>query len=268
MRVCSMSYLHRLSITVLIRLLRAPLSRATLLHIAAMHGKLDCLSLLMDKGIDNLARDVENRSALQLACMSCDLPTVQLLIEHGGWTGDLKFECAFYAALGGKHDILQFLVQNYSVDLQGKTADEFTLLDAAAAWHRLDCLGYLLSLDVPCKSGISLVCSDPKELHSALQVPTLERSRAFANSTQVGALLLHYGEKLRNYTLHTPWSHALQAYTHRIENANYRRRKLLQSQYMSQTRAVITDMQSSNATVKSAAVTVLLQLIHAETGVT
>ena len=237
----------------------------------------------MDKGIGILAQNQQGQTVLQLACMRCDVDTVQL-IDHGGWTDTLSFECAFHATLGGKLETLQMLVQNYSIDLQQTTTEGFSLLHAAAAWHRLDCLGYLLSIGATSgneKLGLSTVDLASKataDLPPTMQYAKLDRGFHFLSLGQKCiALLYRHDAQFGEVT--TPVderSIAIAQHRNDVVAENKQQRRLLQMLCANQTRAhTASDLGSSNATVKSAEAagtatdrtTVLLQLVHAETGV-
>ncbi|XP_060579521.1 NF-kappa-B inhibitor cactus-like [Ruditapes philippinarum] len=55
----------------------------TCLHLAASHGHLDIVSMLLDKDIDvNLKEGKTGRTILHNACLTCDLNQVKLLLRH------------------------------------------------------------------------------------------------------------------------------------------------------------------------------------------
>jgi ankyrin repeat protein len=149
-----------------------------MLHAAALHSRDDCVKLLLAKGVSAVALDAQGRSALQLACLDdnyySQVPTVSTLLTNGGWLPELAFDCLLNACIAGDAARLELLLEHASnsndtsssssssssviSDLVNRTAagGEYTLLHAAAAWGRLQCVGILLrqGLDV---SGLMLV---------------------------------------------------------------------------------------------------------------
>jgi ankyrin repeat protein len=57
----------------------------SLLYIAALRSRSDCIPLLLAAGADVTALTTIGYSVLQLACVQCDMPTVQLLLDAGAW---------------------------------------------------------------------------------------------------------------------------------------------------------------------------------------
>jgi Ankyrin repeats (many copies) len=82
----------------------------TLLHTAALHSRADCISLLLAARLQPTALNSAGQSALQLACVHCDVMTVQLLIEAGGWVSECSFDCLSNAVRAGSSEVLQLLI--------------------------------------------------------------------------------------------------------------------------------------------------------------
>jgi Ankyrin repeats (3 copies)/Ankyrin repeats (many copies) len=117
--------------------------RQTLLHTAAMHNRADCIPLLLAKGVSPTALDAEGRSALQLACLYSETDTVQLLLNSGAWLTSLAGACVLNAAIAGAVDTLALLSER-GASYAATVAAGNTLLHAAAAYGRLECVTALL----------------------------------------------------------------------------------------------------------------------------
>ena len=118
---------------------------------SAKHGNADCVAELLQASLDLTLRDADQFTALELACLHGNLPTTQLLLDRARPNKTELVRCAFYAAAGGQYDTLQMLVQDNSVSVKETTVEGWSLLHAAAAYHRLDCVSYLLGAGAsPC----------------------------------------------------------------------------------------------------------------------
>eukprot|EP00953_Heterococcus_sp_UTEX-ZZ885_P013018 7441-Heterococcus_DN1.PRE.2 len=100
----------------------------TLLHTAALHSRADCIPLLLAARLQPAALNSAGQSALQLACVHCDVTTVQLLIEAGGWVSECSFDCLSNAVRAGSSEVLQLLIS--AAGAASATADT---IDADAA---------------------------------------------------------------------------------------------------------------------------------------
>ena len=117
----------------------------TVMHVAAKGGKADCVAELLQANVDLAAENWHRFTALQLACLHGNLRTTQLLLNRAHPDEAELIKCAYYAAAGGQYDTLQMLVQDHSVSIEA-THHGWSLLHAAASYHRLNCVGYLLSI--------------------------------------------------------------------------------------------------------------------------
>jgi ankyrin repeat protein len=109
-----------------------------------MYNRSDCIPLLLANGVSVTALDSQGRSALQLACLYSDCDTVTLLFDQGGWLDDLAAECMLNATSGGNVDTLILLIER-GISCSGVIDDcGLTLIHAAAAYGRLECLGLLM----------------------------------------------------------------------------------------------------------------------------
>jgi ankyrin repeat protein len=75
--------------------------RQTLLHVAALHGREDCLPLLLQHSIDAQAVDAEGMIALLVACHTCSSSAVQALLAVTEWSSAVRSACMRAAVLGG-----------------------------------------------------------------------------------------------------------------------------------------------------------------------
>eukprot|EP00953_Heterococcus_sp_UTEX-ZZ885_P010941 6350-Heterococcus_DN1.PRE.3 len=143
------------------------------------------MKLLLAKGVSAVALDAQGRSALQLACLYDDpskLSTVSTLLSSGGWLPDLGFDCLLNSCIAGDPACFELLLEHASntssssgsssnssssaiSDLvSGTTAgSDYTLLHAAAAWGRLQCVGILLRYGLDA-SGLSATGKTPAAL--------------------------------------------------------------------------------------------------------
>jgi ankyrin repeat protein len=202
--------------------------RQTLLHAAALYSRDDCVKLLLAAGVSAAALDAEGRSALQLACLHRSQSTVCALLNNGGWLPELAFDCLLNACIAGDATRLELLLEHASksrsssnsnnssssstsssnsssssaiTDLvSGTTAEgEYTLLHAAAAWGRLQCVGILLRHRVSAsgltgagKSPAALAAAGIDEVPAQLQREGVKRP-AGAERQKVVLLLLRSG---------------------------------------------------------------------------
>eukprot|EP00953_Heterococcus_sp_UTEX-ZZ885_P017904 10014-Heterococcus_DN1.PRE.3 len=110
----------------------------------AQQNKTDCVVLLVAEGVSATALDAKGRSALQLACLNSGTDTVQAVIDSGGWLDSLATACIIEATIAGNIDTLALLIAR-GVDCTAVIDDiGYTLLHAAAAYGRQDCVNVLL----------------------------------------------------------------------------------------------------------------------------
>jgi ankyrin repeat protein len=110
-----------------------------------VHNRADCIPLLLAKGVSPTALDAEGRSALQLACLYSDTDTVKLLLNSGAWLSSLAAACMLDAAIAGAVDTMVLLSEcgaSYTTTATAVAGN--TLLHAAAAYGRLECVTALL----------------------------------------------------------------------------------------------------------------------------
>jgi ankyrin repeat protein len=82
----------------------------TMLHTAAQHSRSDCIPLLLAAGVDVTALNAANEPALQLTCTYCDVETVQLLLDAGGWLTSNGFKGPLAATRAGNAEVLELLL--------------------------------------------------------------------------------------------------------------------------------------------------------------
>eukprot|EP01018_Ginkgo_biloba_P002325 Gb_29663 [translate_table: standard] len=93
---------------------RLSLMRVTPLHLASLHGHLNVLNLLLERGADPNARCLKSKTPLMLACKGGNVACVERLLECGAnvvafesWNGRT---CLHYAAKGGHYDCVDRLL--------------------------------------------------------------------------------------------------------------------------------------------------------------
>jgi Ankyrin repeats (3 copies) len=140
-----------------------PAASGTLLHTAALYSRTDCIPLLLAAGVDATSVSAEHTTALSQACFRCDVATVKLLLEAGGWARECGFSCLCNAVRAGSSEVLELLFAaaaaaaaaagSSSADstiaadpycVQGTVGRGYTLMHAAAAVHSLSCAEVLL----------------------------------------------------------------------------------------------------------------------------
>jgi ankyrin repeat protein len=115
-----------------------------MLHTAAMNSRADCIPQMLRKGVSVAALDAEGRSALQLACLHSDTSTVQALVDSGGWLDSHGLACMLNATIAGQHELVTAFITR-GIDCKVMIDDSgYTLLHAAAAYGRQECLDTLL----------------------------------------------------------------------------------------------------------------------------
>jgi Ankyrin repeats (many copies) len=153
-----------------------------------------------------LALDAQGASALQLACLYSDTDTVQLLLDSGAWLDDLASACMLNAAIAGNPDTMTVLCArgvSYSVAIDDAGAS--TLLHAAAAYGRLECVSLLLQhgCDVEALSSDDVSALDmvlTTELPATLKRTRIKRP-AWSDRKATAALLLHHGADYAAYNV-------------------------------------------------------------------
>ena len=256
--------------------------RSTALHVAAKRGNVDCVAELLQASLDLPVWDADGFSPLMLACLHGNPPTSQLLLNRTRPDKEEVAKCAFFAAASGQYDTLQMLVQDHNVDVK-ETVDGWSLLHAAAAWHRLDCVSYLLgagasanvrcdgltaievaSIDQRISRGPGLGVHRPFEEHS-----DASRQRRDA----IGSLLLTYGDTV-DCALLKPNTAYVPDYVARLKAELQQTKATLQLTRASMQRTICSTDRSDNGvldamqafTIESDPVSIV-QLVHATTGV-
>jgi ankyrin repeat protein len=135
----------------------------SLLHTAALNSRPDCIPLPLAAGADVTAVTTAGCSVLQLACVKCDMPTVQLVLDAGGWLPAKRFDCLLMATRAGSSEAVEALCtatatgtaagsgsavnSSSSSDTcyaRGTVKGGCTLMHAAAAARSLRCAEVLL----------------------------------------------------------------------------------------------------------------------------
>jgi Ankyrin repeats (many copies) len=173
--------------------------RQTLLHIAALHGREDCLSLLLQHSIDTQAVDAEGMTALLVACHTCSSSAVQALLAVTEWSTTVGTACMRAAVLGGHADTMALLLER-GISCADTVVDDsgevFSLLHCAVAWGHAECAALLLrqGADVHGLSsdGRPVVCmlANTYTLTPVLQPAPLKGREICAEQQQDTALLL------------------------------------------------------------------------------
>ena len=266
--------------------------RTTALHYAASEGATESLRQLLETDIDVTAQDINGHTALLLACSSVcnNTACVQLLLERLTPDADELVQCAFFAAGGGRLETLQLLVQDYSVSVQSQY-QSWTLVHSAAAWHRLNCLGYLLSNGASAKheldnstdhkSALALALTEQTELPESLQIdlsrPMRHGEAAMQDRDAVVSLLLTHGaafaDELRDPDLSCVTDYAAKLRSE-LEQSKatlavmHARMQQDDSAASHNAIAECSGTELSNGSIDgNNNATVKLQLVHAETGV-
>ena len=257
-------------------------SRGTVLHAAVDYECPDSLPQLLTSNVDPAAVNSEGFTALDLACVCNETACAQLLLAHckAADSADL-YRTAVYAAAGGCVEVLRTLVQDHNLDLNTVPLD-CSPLHAAAAWHRLDCVSYLLSLGIRSDqeayglTASAVALMDTAALPAGLKfADKLERPEddddddddVIAGNAVV-ALLLTFGAAV-DPALMDPDNKCVPSYVAKLRSELKEARATLQILHSSmQEPDASQPMQSAAAEpVSDSADTVKLQLVHATSGV-
>jgi Ankyrin repeats (many copies) len=151
--------------------------QSTLLHSAAQHSRADCVPLLLAAGVDPTAVSNNGCTALRLACNDCDLNTVQLIVQAGGWHAQFAAECLARAIVKHKPEVLELLYE----------AEAAVIGDASTHDY---CLPKGLSLMHVAAAARSLSCAEALVRHGAAAdaVITSDNSTASADITGLSPL--------------------------------------------------------------------------------
>ena len=116
------------------------------LHLAAKHGHLEVVGLLLESGSDKEKALSNGATALSLAAMNGHLEVVRLLLESGADKDRLAFEGAtalYLAAWSGRIEIVRLLVDS-DADKEKMTIDGLTALHVAAVSGEFEVVRLLL----------------------------------------------------------------------------------------------------------------------------
>jgi Ankyrin repeats (3 copies) len=147
--MCRVCVLHRSY-----RRLDAYAPESTLLHAAAQHSRADCVPLLLIVGVNPTT--VSNRNsytALRLACEDCDLNTVQLIVQAGGWHAQFAAECLARAIVKNIPEVVDLLYEAAAAAAVGASTRDYclpkglSLMHVAAAARGLSCAEALVRHD-------------------------------------------------------------------------------------------------------------------------
>ena len=107
----------------------------TFLHLASLHGQVDCVAALLDRGCDSNFLDLEGRSALQMAAAGGHLEMMRILLEAGASVDqqdEMERSTALHgAARGGFSSTLQLLCKS-KANVYIKNRAGFTALHLSA----------------------------------------------------------------------------------------------------------------------------------------
>jgi Ankyrin repeats (3 copies)/Ankyrin repeats (many copies) len=233
--------------------------RQTLLHTAAMHNRADCIPLLLAKGVSPTALDTEGRSALQLACLYSDTDTVQLLLSSGAWLSSLATACMLNAAIAGAVDTLALLSERGASYTASATATAGnTLLHAAAAYGRLECVTALLqhgcdatALNNAGYSTVDMALAD--ELPDELLRDDIQRA-GWSGERACAMLLLQRGSSYNAAALSDSdgCSELLREYVTQLREQTAQQQQVLQANANSAVNTTVTS--NSSGTASSSAI--------------
>jgi Ankyrin repeats (many copies) len=247
-----------------------------------MHQQTDCIPLVLAKGVSILALDAQGRSALQPACLCCNTATVQLLLDSGGWLDSTANGCLLYAVIGGSKDTVQLLLArgvvctNTPIDSSG-----YTLLHAAVAWGRRDCTtlllrsGLLATASVNGRTTIDLTVLDVPLLPAALLPSKLSCTIVCCDDDiqAVMLLLLQCGAPVDAVLMcsNSKYAAAVKQYTDDVRRELHAANTTLDIHarltYTSSEQQQQQQQQQCSTTAVADAITVKVQLVHAETHV-
>jgi hypothetical protein len=269
------------------------------------------MHLLIAKGASTLALDVKARSALQLATLHCGELAVRTLLSSGDLIPALGFKCLLNACILDKPAWLELMLEHTvgssssssnscgsssSSSTTGRsastdasrcttTASKYTLLHAAAAWGRLQCVGMLLrhGLDA---AAVAATGESAAALAAAGNVPRrLQREGLMRPAApvreQVVLLLLRSGAAVETDLMHISiFKRAVQQFVQELQqqlvaqvqavtvlaNSAYRGCSdgAASANNASSSAAAATTAIDATATAKQH--TVRVQLVHASTG--
>jgi ankyrin repeat protein len=130
----------------------------TPLHLAAIHGNVECIKILTNQGVDvNNQNNINGSTALHLAVINGHLDCVKLLLKLGATS--IKLEngrtLVHLAAEYGHKNCLEFLVNEFPSDIHevdniGNTPLHLAFSDLASnkAQTNQECIGLLIDKDV------------------------------------------------------------------------------------------------------------------------
>jgi ankyrin repeat protein len=169
---------------------------------AALHGREDCIPLLLHHSIDAQKVDAEGMTALLIACHTCSSSAVQALLAVTEWSPAVGTACMQAAVLGEHADTMALLLERgvSCADTVDDSSEQFTLLHCAVAWGHAECAGLLLrnGSDVHALSstGRPVVCMLARtyELSSVLKpAPLKTKDRCTEQQRDTALLLLQHG---------------------------------------------------------------------------
>ena len=125
------------------------LSGNSALHLCALHGRNECISLLLGRGLSIDSRNLEGLTALNVAAKEGFASTVALLLSSGA---DIEARCndgltpLIWSSCTGKLDSLRVLLEN-GANVNAKDNSGFTCWLWAAFNGYIDCLTLLVQYD-------------------------------------------------------------------------------------------------------------------------
>jgi Ankyrin repeats (many copies) len=233
-----------------------------------MYNRSDCIPFLLANGISITALDSQGRSALQLACLYSDCDTVRLLFDQGGWLDDLAAACMLNATIGGNCDTLTLLIER-GISCSGVIDDSgLTLIHAAAAYGRLECLSLLMregcDAHVTSSAGLSAVDTACTDDNVEVLVRDSVKRPVWCERQATAKMLLQHGVSCHSSSKSHDDNCALMLaqYVDRLREQLTHQQQLLQAHV-----AGSYTMNNMNNDIASANNVVKLQLVNAGTGV-
>ncbi|XP_053691391.1 uncharacterized protein LOC128739915 [Sabethes cyaneus] len=131
------------------------IDQTTALQSAAMHGRLECVELLLANGADPNFIDLETTNSLTRACIGCHKKIAELLLEHDvELTNTRNFrmktqsnESLLHNTIYWNCEMIDLLIRRVGIDVNVIDVNNMTPLHYASRLGLIDTIHILLSLD-------------------------------------------------------------------------------------------------------------------------